>query len=297
MAMRYRPLSVKLPVAPPSPALTQVKKQISEPPKPKAPKLAQQKQTPLDRKMADRAAAVAQEKGAAEIKASQDRMALIETQSTEPAPDAAPAVSPGAAPEQVPIAAPKRPEGPTIYDIARQRAQAQSGAALQSQQDAMKRRFAAMGGINSGAALKANQLAAEESQRQLSNAQEGIAAQETAEERTIAQDVANKQFSRDERLSSQSFASRERAASQKFASKERLSQQEFTNFMATKDRNFQENQKSIDRALSSKQWGQQFQQALDQFEYDKYVNTQNLGMAQDAANKTGLLDMIFGGIL
>jgi hypothetical protein len=98
------------------------------------------------------------------------------------------------------------PTGPLPqYDLMRQRAQrqvqSQGAVAQQSQQDAMSRRLAASGSLNSGGGVKALHNARAEvdqkTQEALVNANEGIDAQEAQQRTTMDEAVKGRNFQRE----------------------------------------------------------------------------------------------------
>jgi hypothetical protein len=196
---------------------------------------------------------------------------------------------------------------PSQYDVARKRAQQQSQAATQSQQDAIKRRFASMGGLASGAAMKQQQLAAEKAQEQLGTQLEGIDAAEAEQKRQEAEIEKQRQFSREERLAGEKFASGERAAGQafaetqaqkerdfnaaqadisrKYATGERIAGQEFTDAQNARQLEFQ---KSV-QAFNETQAGKEYQLALDNLALEREAQDYNIRLSQATAAKEGIV--------
>ena len=84
------------------------------------------------------------------------------------------------------------------YDYLRRRAKEESDLQKQEQEDALNRRFAQLGTLQSGAALKVKQQASEASNKQLADVQGQIGAQEAAE-------VGQRQFATSEREATQTF--------------------------------------------------------------------------------------------
>jgi len=66
----------------------------------------------------------------------------------------------------------------SVFELAKKRAQQKATESQQQSTDALKRRFAQMGALQSGAAIKQEQLVAEKTQEQLGQELEGIGAQE-----------------------------------------------------------------------------------------------------------------------
>lgn len=183
-------------------------------------------------------------------------------------------------------------QGPDEYELARQRASQQANAAAQGQKDALKRRFAALGSINSGAAIKQEQMVDEGAQNQIQSANQQIDAAQRAEGRRVKEIEDARNFQREERLGSQEFTSGmaqkqmdfsrgEREASQKFSVGERLAGQKFA-----------EEQSRLDRALRESQFGKQMDMANRQFEEDKRVNRENLDLARKSMDQKDMLERL-----
>lgn len=100
---------------------------------------------------------------------------------------------------------------PNEFDLARKRAQQQSNAAVQQQRDAIKRRAAAQGGLNSGAFIKQEQQAMQQGQEQLGQANEQIDTAQRAEARRIKEIEEQRNFQKGEREAAQKFAAAESA--------------------------------------------------------------------------------------
>jgi len=127
------------------------------------------------------------------------------------------------------------------------RIQSQARAAEQGQVGAIRRRFAALGGLQSGAAIKQEQLARQGVQEQAQAAQEGL---------------AEKQAQRD-------LARAEAAAQRGFQSSEAQKQREFAGTEAQKGRDFQ--QKLSDR---------DFEFRKNVFAFEKEAKLKQLDMAR-----------------
>lgn len=155
-----------------------------------------------------------------------------------------------------------------IFALQRKRAQQQATQAGQQQQEAIKRRFAALGASGSGAAIKQEQLAAQESQKQLGQQMEFIGAAEAQERQRQAEIKQAQEFAKSERLGQQQFASQQAQLAQKYATSERLGQQQF----ATGER------------ISSQQFAGQ--QALKQQDFEKSMQ----GTALAASAEQSRLD-------
>lgn len=105
-----------------------------------------------------------------------------------------------------------------VFKQARDRAKKAQKSAMQEQSQALKRRFASLGrgGLQSGAAIVAEQKLQKQGAEQLGNVMSEIDAAEQAEKGRL-QDIADaRKFQTQERLGSQQFATGEREATQLF---------------------------------------------------------------------------------
>ncbi len=103
-----------------------------------------------------------------------------------------------AAPGPTELAKESTPAGPLPqFEIMRQRAQRQAAASGQQTQDVMRRRLAAAGTLDSGAGIKALQVAQEQSNQQAADALEGVNAQEAAAQTEMGEAVKNRNFQRE----------------------------------------------------------------------------------------------------
>jgi len=106
-------------------------------------------------------------------------------------------------------------------DYQRQRAQQAETAQAQTTNDAIKRRAASLGGGPSGAFVKQEQVARDQSAQRLQNANEGINAQAQAQLGELNKTQQGQEFATGERLGSQQFASGESAIARRYATGER----------------------------------------------------------------------------
>lgn len=177
------------------------------------------------------------------------------------------------------------------FDAQRAKAQQQVNAQKQGQQDALKRRFSAMGGLNNGAYIKANENVETAGANQIQNANESINAAQNQELRR-----------RKEFATGLNFQADQGALQREFATKERLGGQEFAGGQNAMARALQEAQ--------MRQQGEQFGKTLDEqktqansrneqfdreFAENVRITNENLAMAKEESNKpSGLLGSIFG---
>jgi len=159
------------------------------------------------------------------------------------------------------------------FDIARKRAEQQSRASVQGQQEALKRRFASMGAAGSGAALKQEQLAAEKGQEQLGQQMEAIGAAEQQETERKAEVAQAQQFQSGEAEKARQFAIAERQASEQFQSANTAKTQAF--------------QERV-QAWNESQAGKEMDMALQQFNQDKETTEFNRRLSIATARREGI---------
>lgn len=204
------------------------------------------------------------------------------------------------------------------FDSQRKRAAQENNAAVQTQKDALKRRFASMGSLNSGAALKQDQLTEQQGQDNLNKANEQIAAAQNAEGRRQKEVGEGRDFARTEREASQNFGasqadlqrrfmSGEREAGQgfaasqadlqrQFASGERKAGQDFATGERIGAQGFSADQANQARELQKSQFGQQMDQARLNFEEEKFVNRANIDFNERMLNQKDMIERLLGNI-
>lgn len=216
-------------------------------------------------------------------------------------------------------------EGMESYALARKRIKGEAQASSQKNSDALARRFASLGNLNSGARIKIEQKARDEDEGRLNNALEGVTAlegQELARRREIekgrefqtserlggqefisGEAGRGREFSRGERLGSQEFVSGEsalgrrfqtgeREAGQQFARGEREAGQQFASGEAGKQREFQGGQMAADREIAVRQLDTAIQQFNDTFGEEVRVNKVNEDLARRVLDQKGILDKL-----
>jgi len=207
------------------------------------------------------------------------------------------------------------------FDVARKRAQQAENANLQQQQGALARRAAQLGGGPSGALIKQERIAQNESAERVQNANEGINAQEMQERGRVqelndnrafqtsermgsqkfgaGQAQLQRKFQTGERLGSQSFASNEARYGRKFAKGEREAGQQFAWKSMGQQQGFQAQQAALAQQMQNAQFQQQFGFSKEQFEQQKFVDAFNMELAKKIQawnEKPGGLDKAFGGL-
>ncbi len=200
------------------------------------------------------------------------------------------------------------------FDFMRKRASGDVRRQVDSGKEQIDRRFAAMGGLNSGANVKAQLMADKQGLRATQEATEAIDATESAEMQRQREVEEGRAYGTSERLGSQDFASgealkgrqygtSEREASQAYGTKERLGGQEFVAGQAGIERDFQDKWKNKEFGLAKagqasqqalawkafnegqRQFGEQMKRADLSFDLEKSVQEFNMKMAERESNK------------
>lgn len=165
------------------------------------------------------------------------------------------------------------------YETLRNRAKADVAQQTGEQQDALQRRFAQLGNLSSGAAMKQQQLTAEQGAQMQQKATEGLDMAQSQEQAQLEADAANKNFAREERVASQQFAAGERASSQAFAAGESAASR------AQQGRQFK-----ASMAFEQSKFGQQFAEQVRMNNLEAKIQAFNMEMAQDAMNQKSMFD-------
>lgn len=137
------------------------------------------------------------------------------------------------------------------FDLARKRAEQRANAEQQGQDDALKRRFAAQGSLNSGAFIKQQAIQADAASKRKADVMEGIDVAEAGEAQRQREVMEGRQFQTSERLGSQSFANQQRLGSQDFANQQRLGSQEFSRGERLGSQDFSAGQADIQRRFQT----------------------------------------------
>jgi hypothetical protein len=195
------------------------------------------------------------------------------------------------------------PTGPLAeYDYMRGKVTEQANQANQGAQDAIKRRFAAMGGLNSGSFVKQAQLQNESSDQKRMDALQGVNMQEAQTRR--AMDEAFK-----ERESQKEFQSQEALQGRKYSAQESAYGRQLQSQEAAKSRNLSAQQAQLQRNMSKEMFNadQEFKnavfkadsasklalldQSFDQMELDRETTQFNKEQAVKESNKIGIFGM------
>lgn len=175
---------------------------------------------------------------------------------------------------------PLTPGGPSEFDVARKRAEGQAKKQQQTMQDAIKRRAASLGNLNSGAVIKQQQQAIRDTGQQLRQATEGIDAAERSDIQRRRDIQEQRDFARGEREATQSFQA-EQAGLTRTAQQ---SQFEKTFGLQSKQFEQQKTQWSENLAFQKQQLAQQHQQFVEELNLREGMNAKQTKMAEQAAN-------------
>lgn len=156
------------------------------------------------------------------------------------------------------------------YALLNQQLGRREAAQLQGEKEALSRRFASIGGLGSGASIKTEQIASQESARRLGEGRASLGVAEL-EERARQEEIEKQRaFQRSEREAGQTWQSGEAGKQRSFMTSERLGGQEFSAGEAGKQRGF---------LTSERLGGQEFQ-----------AGQNALARRLQEAGLTGLLD-------
>jgi hypothetical protein len=159
----------------------------------------------------------------------------------------------------------KKITGPLAeYDAIRSRIGSQANQANQTAQDALARRFAAMGALNSGAAIKQQQLQSESSERSKADQLQNVDFQEAQARRELEQGESQKEFQSQEALKGREMAAEESYQGRKFT---------------TEQRNFEAQQQVLQRNMQRELFNADSQFKADVFKFDSNSKLNSLDLA------------------
>lgn len=144
------------------------------------------------------------------------------------------------------------------YDLARQQAQQAANAQKQGNQDALTREYSRLGNLNSGSFIKQSALNNDQSDQNLSQAQLGITAQESAAKRGLAEAEQQRQFQTSERVGGQEFQRGILGQQQAYGTSERLGGQQFQTGLVGQQQQFAAGESALGRQLQESQFGRSF---------------------------------------
>ena len=129
---------------------------------------------------------------------------------------------------------------PDQFEILRRRARQRANTQGQQQQEALKRRFASIGRLNSGAAIKTGQIAAQQAARQGEETAQNIDVAEARENQRRRELQQGRDFQAGETQKQRDFASTEAGKGREFQTGILTQQQDFAGGEAQKNRDFQQ---------------------------------------------------------
>lgn len=165
------------------------------------------------------------------------------------------------------------------FDLLEKKAEQQARAQTQQSEQALKRRFASIGSLGSGASIKAGQQVRQQGGEALARAREGIEAQKTAEDIRRQDVLEGRQFATSERESQQQFAGDQAKLGREFARGERTASQEFGRGERLGSQEFAGGQAQLGRDLAASQFGQEFDLKMQEFGLNTQVTKANLATA------------------
>lgn len=195
------------------------------------------------------------------------------------------------------------------YGLLSKQMERQETQQTEQEKEALRRRFAAMGGLGSGASIKAESLAGEAGARRLSQARMSLESERLREEQQQEELEKQRQFQKSERLGSQQFASSERLGSQQFAtqqaemdrqfsSSERQAQQNWAAQQALLGREFTAEEARKMREMQESQFNASHALAQKEYDLNEKISLENIDMAkQQLANgNKGIFQEIFSDL-
>lgn len=133
------------------------------------------------------------------------------------------------------------------YDVIKQRLESQARAGAQEKDDAIKRRFAAMGNLGSGAYVKTAQNAQNETQKNILEAGQNVDMQKEAELQRLTEVDEGRKYATSERVAGQGFQESMLGKQQAYGTSERIAGQGFQEGILGKQQSFAATQADIQR--------------------------------------------------
>lgn len=190
------------------------------------------------------------------------------------------------------------------YDILRDRAKQQAKAGEDESVGALQRRFAQLGNLQSGAAIKQEQLAREASQGQAQRAVEDIDFQEQAANEQKQQIADERAFQSGEAEKGRSFAAGESKLGREFAAGESRLGRDFSSGEAGKQRDFQGTQAQADRDARKNEFYESLSRtdlqlgiATEENEYNKAAALLSGYLSSVDAGNTDAFRKFYGGLM
>jgi len=141
------------------------------------------------------------------------------------------------------------------FDVLRRRAKTRGTKRTQAGEESIKRRFAALGNLSSGASIQQQRLAREESQRQTGEEIGSVDIAQAREDRRQKEIQSQRVFQTGERVGSQEFAGKQAGLSRGFAAGEALKGREFAGEQAGLQRRFATGEREAGQTFGAEQAG------------------------------------------
>lgn len=188
------------------------------------------------------------------------------------------------------------------FDVLRSKVEQDAGAQQQQAQEGLARKAVSSGNQNSGAFLKLQNKQAQEMNAQKQNALNEVEGQREGAQAQADEVQTQRNFAADQALLQRDFESFQRQKDRTFQSAEAQKGRTFESTEAAKQRGFSEklfnkemNFKKTVQADANDQFKKQFDQALEQFEFDKEISRFNMDMANKQFNKKSLTENLMTG--
>lgn len=166
------------------------------------------------------------------------------------------------------------------FEILRRRARQAAASESQREAEGLKRRFAQIGQVGSGAQIRAEAQASKRGAERLARAEETVGLAELAERQRAKEVAEAREFARGERQASQTFAAQQAALGREFARGERLGSQTFAAGQADLQRKFQTGER-----ISSQDWQRLENEAGRTFSKEERIAAQNFANRQGAISR------------
>jgi hypothetical protein len=166
------------------------------------------------------------------------------------------------------------------FDLARKRAEQRANAEQQQQDDALKRRFAAMGGLNSGAYIKQQSVQADDAAKRRADVMEGIDVAESNEAQRQREVQEGREFARSERLGSQDFSASQADLQRKYQTGERLGAQDFSKSERLGGQDFASGESALARLFAQRERESSQEWQGGQNELNRLLQSRGLDLQQ-----------------
>lgn len=161
------------------------------------------------------------------------------------------------------------------FEAARNRTRSQFRKTKQETQEALQRRAAARGGLQSGAHAKQLETSSREIGQAEAQALQNVDLQEQAERARLAEIEQQRQFAAGEAEKQRTFASGESALQRKFQQGLQEGQQKFSSGEAEKQRGFAASESALGREQQAQQFDKSYGLSQSQFELDQQTTDFN----------------------